>query len=164
MTLSVGTKVVYPNQGPCLIGAVVEKVIGGMPKNFYRLAVLDDGGGELFIPIDNMRDLGIRRLLEKSEIPKLLAQLKKSASPVKNWKQRVIDNTKLLASGSAFDLANIVESLTQLGAAKPLSLRDRQMLERARKILVCEISEVTGKTKSAVAEQIDHALQRREGA
>ncbi len=126
MTLSVGTKVVYPNQGPCLIGAVVEKVIGGMPKNFYRLAVLDDGG--------------------------------------ENWKQRVIDNTKLLASGSAFDLANIVESLTQLGAAKPLSLRDRQMLERARKILVCEISEVTGKTKSAVAEQIDHALQRREGA
>jgi CarD family transcriptional regulator len=163
LTLSVGTKVVYPNQGPCLIGAVVEKVIGGTSKNFYRLAVLD-GGGELFIPVDNMRDLGIRRLLEKSEIPKLLARLKKSAVPVKNWKQRIIDNTKLLASGSAFDLANIVESLTQLGAAKPLSLRDRQMLERARKILVCEISEVTGETKSAVAEQIDHALHRREGA
>jgi len=97
LTLNVGNKVVYPNQGPCLIGAVVEKVIGGTPTNFYRLAVLDGSGGELFIPVDNMRELGIRRLLEKSEIPKLLAQLKKSASPVKNWKQRVIDNTKLLA-------------------------------------------------------------------
>jgi len=162
LTHNVGNKVVYPNQGPCLIGAVVEKVIGGTPTNFYRLAVLDGSGGELFIPVDNMRELGIRRLLEKSEIPKLLAQLKKSASPVKNWKQRVIDNTKLLASGSAFDLANIVESLTQLSAAKPLSLRDRQMLERARKILVCEISEVTGETRDATEEQIDKALGRKE--
>ena len=38
MLLSVGNKIVYPHQGPCLIGAVVQKVVGGRPTSFYQLA------------------------------------------------------------------------------------------------------------------------------
>jgi RNA polymerase-interacting CarD/CdnL/TRCF family regulator len=68
---------------------------------------------------------------------------------------------KLLTSGSAFDLAEVVESLTELNEAKILSPRDRQMLDRARRILICEISEVTETTKGAAEEQVDHALALR---
>src|ERR1700757_4488158 len=153
MTLNVGNKVVYPSQGPCLIGAVVKKVVGGTPVSFYQLAVLDDKGGELFVPIDKVGALGIRQLLEKSEIPKLLGQLKKATAAATNWKQRAMDNTKLLASGSAFDLAKVVESLTAANATKALSPRERQVLDRARRILICEISEVMGETKKAAAGQ-----------
>jgi CarD family transcriptional regulator len=156
--LTVGNKVVYPSQGPCLIGPVVKKVVDGRPMSFYRLAFLDDSGGELFVPVDKAQALGVRRLLERSEIPKLLGHLKKAAGTAKNWKQRTIDNIKLLASGSAFDLAEIVESLTALSKTKSLLVRDSLMLERARKLLVCEISEVMGETKSAAEEQIDRAL------
>jgi CarD family transcriptional regulator len=67
-----------------------------------------------------------------------------------------------LASGSAFDLAEVVESLTELNEARTLSPRDREMLDRARRILICEISEVTGETKSATEEQVDQALNVRE--
>jgi hypothetical protein len=35
------------------------------------------------------------------------------------------------------------------------------MLERARRILICEISEVMGETKGAAEEQVDHALNMR---
>jgi CarD family transcriptional regulator len=159
MTLNVGNKVVYPSQGPCLIGGVVKKIVGGTPMSFYQLAVLDDKGGELFVPIDKVSALGIRQLLEKSEIPKLLGQLKKSTAAATNWKQRAMDNIKLLASGSAFDLAKVVESLTAANATKALSPRERQILDRARRILICEISEVMGETKNAAAEQLDQALQ-----
>jgi CarD family transcriptional regulator len=158
MTLNVGNKVVYPSQGPCLIGAVVKKVVGGRPTSFYQLALLDDSGGELFIPLDKVSALGIRQLVEKTEIPKLLAYLKKASSTETNWKQRALDNMKLLTSGSAFDLAKVVESLTALNATKALSPRDRQTLDRARKILICEISEVMGETKRAAEEQVDKAL------
>src|SRR4029077_4918458 len=159
MTLNVGNKVVYPSQGPCLIGAVVKKVVGGRPTSFYQLALLDDSGGELFIPLDKVSALGIRQLVEKNEIPKLLAYLKKASSTETNWKQRALDNMKLLTSGSAFDLAKVVESLTALNATKALSPRDRQTLDRARKILICEISEVMGETKRAAEEQVDKALE-----
>ena len=75
-----------------------------------------------------------------------------------------MDNFKLFTSGSAFDLAEIVESLTELGKTKALSPRDKQSLERARKLLVCEISEVMRETKSAAEEQVNKALEGRKGA
>jgi RNA polymerase-interacting CarD/CdnL/TRCF family regulator len=159
--LKFGHKVVYPYQGPCLIGDVVKKVISGRPASFYHLALLDGSGGELFIPVDKISGLGIRQLMARSEIPKLLSFLRKPAATSANWKQRAIDNFKLLTSGSAFDLAEVVESLTELNEARVLSPRDRQTLDRARRILICEISEVTGATKGAAEEQVDDALSVR---
>ena len=165
MILDVGNKVVYPYQGPCRIGAVVDKIVGGTAASFYQLAVLDDSGDELFVPVDKVRVLGVRQLITKSDIPKLLSQLRQESETTKvpstamNWKQRIIDNTKLLASGSAFDLAKIIKSLTVLNETRALSPRDRQVLDKARRNLICEISEVIGKTKLAVEEQVDRALQ-----
>jgi RNA polymerase-interacting CarD/CdnL/TRCF family regulator len=159
--LSVGNKVIYPSQGPCLIGPVVKKVVDGRPIRFYHLALLDDSGGELFVPVDKAQAIGIRPLLDKSEIPKLLKRLKKTAGTAKGWKQRADDNFKLLTSGSAFDLAEVVESLTELSQRKVLSFRESQTLERARKLLICEISEVMEETKSAAEEQVDKALKAR---
>ena len=163
MILSVGNKVIYPCQGPCLIAPVVEKVVDSRLIRFYHLVVLDDRGGELFVPVDKAQAMGIRRLLDRSEIPKLLGYLKKAAGTSKNWKQRAMDNLKLFASGSAFDLAEVVESLTELSETKALSPSDNRTLERARKLLVREISEVMGETKSAAGEKIDMALEGRKG-
>jgi RNA polymerase-interacting CarD/CdnL/TRCF family regulator len=164
MTLTVGAKVVYPCRGPCLIGAVVQKVVSGQTKKFYPLALLDDSNGELFVPVENLANLHLRALLDRSEIPQLLRRLKKISGrtkdldAAKNWRQRNTDTAKLFSSGSAFDLASIVESLTNLGEAKSLSPYERDTLARARRLLVCEISEVTGKSKSVVEEQVTEAL------
>ena len=128
----IGDKVVYPSQGPCLIDAVVTKTIAGDPSSFYRLSLLDDSRDAVLVPIEKLQALHVRHLLAKSEIPKLLGHLQNSSLTAKNWKQRGIDNAKLLASGSAFDLAEIVQSLTELGEAKVLLPRDRQALDKAR--------------------------------
>lgn len=161
MTLTIGSKVVYPCQGPCLVGAVIERAVAGEPKSFYHLIVLSDSGGELFVPADKAQAIGIRPLMKRSEIPKLLGQLIKTASAAKDWKQRANDILKLFTSGSAFDLAEIVGSLTELGEKKALSLRESWTLMRARRLLVCEISEVMKETKTAAEEQVDQALKAR---
>lgn len=161
MNLTVGNKVVYPHQGPCLIDQVVDRVVDGRSMSFYHLAILDDSGGRLLVPTDKVQAMGIRRLLERSEIPKLFGQPKKAAAPATNWKQRAIEHSKLMTSGSPFDLAAIVESLTELNETKALSPRERQTLDRAKKFLICEISEVMGETRSAAAEHIDRALKAR---
>jgi CarD family transcriptional regulator len=157
--LTIGNKVIYPYQGPCLIGPVIKKVIDGRPISFYRLALLDDSGGELFVPVDKVQSIGIRPLLNRSDIPRLLDLLKEPSGADKDWKQRADDNFKLLTSGSAFDLAEVVKSLTKLGRKRELSFRESQTLEKARKLLIGEISEVMGETKSAAEEQIDEALR-----
>jgi RNA polymerase-interacting CarD/CdnL/TRCF family regulator len=162
--LTVGSKVVYPGRGPCLIGAVVNKSVGGQTRKFYPLALLDDSNGELFVPVENQANLHLRALLDRSEIPQLLRRLKKISGTTKdldakNWRQRNTDNAKSLSSGSALDLATIIQSLTSLAGAKSLSPFERETLARARRLLVCEISEVTGESKSVVEEQISQALR-----
>jgi CarD family transcriptional regulator len=161
MILTVGNKVVYPCQGPCRIGSIVEKLVADKPVNFYHLIVLDVSGGELFVPLDKVQETGIRPLLKKSEIPNLLRQLMMRIEITKDWKQRAKDILKLFSSGSAFDLAEIVGLLTTLSQRKSLSLRESWTLERAKKLLICELSEVMGKTRSAAEEQIDQVLEAR---
>jgi RNA polymerase-interacting CarD/CdnL/TRCF family regulator len=158
VNLSIGSKVIYPSQGPCLIDSVVNKECAGKLVSFYRLALLDDSGGDLFVPVEKVQTVGLRPLLNKSEIPELLGRLMIPGQTAKDWKQRAQINLKLLASGSAFDLAEVVESLTKLNQSKLLSFRENQVLERAKRLLICEISEVLGETKIAAEEQINSAL------
>lgn len=158
-TLTTGNKAIYPGQGPCRVSRVVKRMVDARVMMFYHLTVLDDTRGDLFVPVEKAQTIGVRLLMKKSEIPELLAHLKKSAKVADNWKQRAADNAKLLASGSPFDLADIVASLTDLGSTKSLSPGDAGTLGRARRLLICEISEVTGETKAAVEEQVDYALR-----
>jgi RNA polymerase-interacting CarD/CdnL/TRCF family regulator len=159
--LTVGNKVIYPCQGPCLIDAVVKRIVDDSPMFFYQLLVLNNGGGRLFVPVDNVQVIGIRPLLKKSEIPKLLDRLKQPTRSAENYKQRASNNLKLLASGSAFDLAEVVESLTELSETKRLSFGEHKTLDKAKRLLVCEISEVIGETTEEVEERIDEAAKAR---
>jgi CarD family transcriptional regulator len=159
MTFTIGHKVVYPSQGPCLIGAVVKKIIGGQLGSYYRLVSLDETGDAVFVPLNKIGGVGIRQLMTKSEIHMLLRRLTHPSEKITNWKQRAYVNLKRLSSGSANDLAEVIESLTELNERRPLAPRERQTLEKARRILICEISEVTGDSKTVAEEQIDHALR-----
>ena len=164
MTLTVGAKIYYPGRGPCLVQAIVEKVVCGTSARFFRLALLDDSGAELFVPVENCPDLSLRALLGRSEIPTLLHHLKTGAGvpkdppTSKNWRQRELERVKLFRSGSIFDLADVVETLTQLGGIKTLAMDERETLQRARKLLICEISEVMQESKSDAEARMDSAL------
>jgi len=158
--LTVGNKVIYPCQGPCLIGAEVKQVVDGRPMAFYQLLILD-GGGKMFVPVDNVQAVGIRPLLGKAEIPRLLERLRQSAQTYDDHRQRARYNLELLTSGSAFDLAEIVESLTELSETKMLSCSEHKTLDRAKALLVSEISEVIHETKEAAEQQVDLALKAR---
>ena len=161
MLMTVGSKIVYPSQGPCLIKAIVQKTIAERPLMFYQLLVLNEGGGELFIPVEKVGTVGIRLLLNCSEIPKLLGRLSQPASTADNYRARSHHISELFVSGSAFDLAEIVGSLTELHASKPLSFREHKTLERAKALLVCEIAEVMQITREVAMGRVEATLAAR---
>jgi CarD family transcriptional regulator, regulator of rRNA transcription len=160
-TLAVGNKAIYPGQGPCRIGRVVKRVIGGRQTMFYHLTLLDDSGAELFVPVEKADAIGLRLPLKRSEIPKLLGNLKKRFKTHDGWKQRAIANSKLLASGSAFALCEVVASLTELSNTGTLTLGESSVLGKARRLLVREISEVMGETETVAEEKVEQALRAR---
>ena len=63
------------------------------PK-FLPPGCLYDSGGELFVPVDKVRAIGIRLLSQRSDIPKLQGHLMETTKVAKDWKQRANDILK----------------------------------------------------------------------
>jgi CarD family transcriptional regulator len=158
VTLTIGEKVVYPCQGPCFLDQTIVKLIDGAPKSFYHLVMLSENGGELFVPIDKVQAIGIRPLLSRSEIPMVLERLGRPSHITQDWKRRAGTILSLFTTGSAFDMAEIIGTLTGLRQTKELSVRENWALNRAKALLVCEISEVMEETRTAAEERVDQAL------
>ena len=158
-SLTTGRKAIYPGQGPCRIGQVVKRVVGDTVIMFYHLTLLDEYHGDLFVPVEKARAIGVRSLIKRSEVPGLLAHLRKTVKTSDNWKQRAADNLKRFNSGSPYDLAEVVASLTASGGTRSLTFDESGTLDKARRLLICEISEVMGETRTAVEEQVNQALR-----
>jgi CarD family transcriptional regulator len=58
------------------------------------------------------------------------------------------------------DVAVVLKSLLQLGQSKPLSFREKKMLERARYLLVSELSMAKAWTETDVEEALTKALSK----
>ena len=159
--LTIGRKAIYPSQGPCRIDGVVKRVVDGRPMSFYQLTLLDDRGGALFVPVDKVEDIGVRLLLKKSEVPRLIAALEKTTKRTRALKERILDNLRAVTAGSALDLAEVVKALTEMRNARPLTPAESRTLERSRRLLVWEMSEAMGEEKTVVDALVDRALTRR---
>jgi len=162
MILAIGNKVVYPSQGPCRIRHIVKRVVDGKPIKFYHLFILGGSGGELYVPVDKAQAIGVRLLLDRSEIPELFGQLQRAVDSLGSGRQQAIDNSKRFSSGSPFDLAIIVESLTELRKTKALTIGQSQALGKARRLLIWEISEALEETREEAEGQLDQALEERQ--
>jgi CarD family transcriptional regulator len=57
-----------------------------------------------------------------------------------------------------FDMASVLKSLYFLSLSKPLSFREKKMLEKAKELLVAEISEVSSLPLSKIEQRISATL------
>ena len=163
MTLTIGQKVYYPGRGPYLVREVVRKAVCGATANFYRFIPTDGSDAELLIPVGSASDLPLRALLAPDAIPTLLSRLKTRAElpkEIANWQQRRSKRAKLFVSGSAFDLADAIESLTRSSGVRSLAVDELETLRRARRLLICEIAEVMNESASAAEARIDCLIDR----
>jgi CarD family transcriptional regulator len=57
-----------------------------------------------------------------------------------DWKDRYKENSDKMRHGSLLEIAEVLKTLLSLQSEKPLSFREKKMLERARHMLVTELS------------------------
>jgi RNA polymerase-interacting CarD/CdnL/TRCF family regulator len=162
LTINVGDKVYYSGRGPCLVGAVVRKDVCGTPAKFHSFSLLDGSGGEFLVPVGNISSLPLRPLLHRQKMPELLSHLKErdeAPEEIGNWKQRELARSKLFSSGTVFDLADAVESLTRSSRIRNLTQDERETLRRAKTLLICEIAEVMNESESAAESRINNVVK-----
>ena len=160
MTFEVGDKVIYPNHGLGIVERIEEKTILGTTCGFYHLRIVANETIVL-VPLTNVDGVGLRRAITDIEVERLFGLLGDGKiDNHQNWKGRFKDNSDKMRSGSIYDVADVLKSLTFLAKSKSLSFREKRMLDRAKFLVVSEVSEVMRETASAIEGQVDRALER----
>ena len=160
MTFEVGDKVIYPNQGLGVVTRIEEKTILGTTCGFYHLRIVANETTVL-VPIDNVDGVGLRRAIGDEEVERLFNALGNGKiDNHQNWKGRFKDNSDKMRTGSIYDVADVLKSLTLLSRSKSLSFREKRMLDRAKFLIVSEISEVMRETAESIEGRVEKALER----
>jgi CarD family transcriptional regulator len=139
MTFRIGEKVVYPNQGVGTIENISSRSFGSDFEKFYLLRF--GYSMTVLVPFSNAANIGLRRLTKDREISRVLSFLSNGWCAISpDWKVRFKENMEKMQGGDLLKAAEVLKSLAQLHIDKPLSFREKKMLDRARYVLVAEIS------------------------
>ena len=160
MTFQIGDKVIYPNHGLGVVERIEEKTILGTTCGFYhlRIAAYDT---TVLVPLANVDGVGLRRAIDDEEVDRLFKLLGDGKIDAQqNWKGRFKDNSEKMRTGSIYDVADVLKSLTLLSKSKSLSFREKRMLDRARFLIITEVSEVIREGSKAVENRLDFALNK----
>lgn len=160
MDFKVGDKVVYPNHGVGVIEEVKRRTIGGIDTKLYCLKIIATES-TVMVPVDNTDAVGLRKVLTKREVTRVVKVLKEGeVTTYDDWKGRYQANSEKMRTGDIMAVAEVLKSLTMLNQVKPLSYRERKMLDRARFLLTAELIEASGKDEEQVEKDIDSALEQ----
>jgi CarD family transcriptional regulator len=159
MTFQIGDKVVYPNQGVGTIENISTRSFGTAFEKFYLLRFACSM--TVLVPLSNAANIGLRRITKDREISRILSYLATGWCSINgDWKVRFKENSEKMQSGDLLRAAEVFKSLVQLHIDKPLSFREKKMLDRARHMLVSEISIARGVPEIHAVALMQRALSK----
>lgn len=154
----VGDRVVYPMHGAGTIEGIEEKEILGKTHRYYvlRLPISDM---KVMIPVDNTKEIGLRDVIDPSEVEKVLDVLKQESTAMSpNWNRRYRNNLEKIKSGDIYQVANVVRNLSAREKEKGLSTGERKMLDSAKEILLSELILANGWDREKAVHILEEAL------
>src|SRR5258708_11587126 len=156
MDYKIGEKVVYPNHGVGIIEQINFGVLNGRTEKYYMLRILSSGL-KVMVPQSNAPAVGLRPVIRPVETGKVLGFLEKGKfNSHHDWKHRFKENSERMRTGSLIEVAAVLKSLVALSGSKPLSFREKKMLERAKYLLVTELATA----RNATLETMESALAK----
>jgi CarD family transcriptional regulator len=159
MTFQIGDKVVYPNQGVGTIENISTRSFGTALERFYLLRF--ECSMTVLVPLSNAANIGLRRVTKDREISRILSYLAMGWCSINtDWKVRFKENSEKMQSGDLLKAAEVFKALAQLHVDKPLSFREKKMLDRARHMLVSEISISRGVPEVRATALMQRALSK----
>lgn len=161
MTFEIGEKVVYPNQGIGMIENISTRSFGNQFEKFYLLRLLYHSI-TVTVPFSNVTNIGLRKITRLNDAARVLTYLAAPAEPDgrADWKTRFKENTDKMQSGSLLQVAEVMKSLLVLQRDKVLSFREKKMLDRARHMLVTELSIVRHISEMDAASHLQKSLAK----
>ncbi len=154
----IGEKIVHPMHGAGIIEDIVQESIKGMQMQFYvfRMPV---SGLTLKIPTENCDMIGVRTVLTKNEMDRILQKVPELSDQVTaNWNHRYRENMERLKSGDLIEVASVIKILMHRDSDRGLSTGERKMLHCAKQIMVSEIVFSEGIPYETAEEQLNAVM------
>jgi CarD family transcriptional regulator len=140
MDYKIGDKVVYPNHGVGVVEQMSFGVLNGRTERYYMIRIISSGL-RVMVPHTNAIAVGLRSVIRSNDTTKVLGFLEKGKpNSHHDWKHRFKENSERMRTGSLLEVAVVLKSLVSLSCSKPLSFREKKMLERAKYLLVSEMA------------------------
>jgi CarD family transcriptional regulator, regulator of rRNA transcription len=160
MEFKLGEKVVYPNHGVGVIEQISYGYLNGKSERYYMLKILSSGL-KVMVPQSNVENVGLRQVIRTQQAGAVLSYLENGRSASHHdWKHRFKENSDRMRTGSLMEVAAVLKGLVALSRTKPLSFREKKMLERAKYLLVSELATVRNTTEETVEGNIVRALAK----
>lgn len=135
----IGSKIVYPMHGAGIITNIEDREILGETRRYYCVS-LPCGRMTASVPVDKAEGLGIRDVIDSSEIGDVLAVLEQPPEPMQsNWNRRYRANIEKLQTGDIHIVASVVRDLAKTDKVKPLSTGEKKLLGTAKQIVASEL-------------------------
>ena len=158
MTFQVGEKVVYPNHGVATIENISSRAFAGQHERFYLLKITYSSL-TVMVPFSHVGELRLRNVTRNGELARVVNFLAEGrCKRHHDWKDRFKENTEKMRDGNLLEVAEVLKSLLVLQAEKALSFREKKMLDRARHMLITELSTSRGMTEAEAAQVLEKAL------
>jgi CarD family transcriptional regulator len=107
----------------------------------YYLLRLAANSLTIMVPFSHVGDVGLRKVTRNGDIGRVLDYLAGTkCRHCTDWKNRFKENTERMRVGGVQDVAEVLKSLLIQQRDKPLSFREKKMLDRARHMLITEVS------------------------
>ena len=159
MSFAVGDRVVYPHHGATVIDRIETVEVLGVAREYLVLR-FDDVDLTLRVPADRADTVGLREVIGGVEVDGVFAVLRRrDVRTPSNWSRRFKNHTEMLRSGDIYQLAEVVRNLSHRDADKALSAGEKRMLERARRVLISELSLSLAADAEEVGLLVDVALR-----
>ncbi|MBM3747138.1 MAG: CarD family transcriptional regulator [Acidobacteria bacterium] len=160
MVFQIGEKVVYPNQGIGTVENISTRCFGTQPERFYLLRLMYSSM-TVMVPFSHVQEVGLRKITRNGELTRVLAFLAGGqCQHCQDWKNRFKENSEKMRVGGLLQIAEVLKGLLLLQIEKPLSFREKKMLDRARHMLITEISISRGMPVSQAMALVSKALAK----
>ncbi len=158
MTFKVGDTIVYPSQGGGRIDEITTREILGKTHEYLKLSFIR-GDLDVLVPLGKSDEVNLRHTINKDEIEKLFSIIlsPKMDLPAQ-WPPRHRLELEILSRGEAFELADLLGTLTKRDTEKGLADTEREIMERAKDMLASELAVIQAITLKEATEKINERL------
>lgn len=160
MTFQLGEKLIYPNHGVATVENISSRAFAGQFERYYLLR-LTYNSLTVMVPFSHVDELRLRKVTRNGEMARVLSFLAEGrCRRYQDWKDRFKENSERMRDGSLLAVAEVLKSLLILQSQKSLSFREKKMLDRARHMLITELSTSRGLSETHAATLLEEALAK----